>query len=151
MLGWRNSTRIRSAHGAANHRGDDALPTMKLEDLDVLTVGGVPFRVSGLDEAVSLLIQHVTSGADGIPVRLANSYCVTLANSDVAYRTVLDGAGVNLPDGAPVVALMRWARKGSAVGRPRRVRVPHSFPRHWISAVTSGTTFSGRMTRRCRL
>ncbi|WP_349426425.1 WecB/TagA/CpsF family glycosyltransferase [Microbacterium sp. LWS13-1.2] len=56
--------------------------------------------------------------------RLANAYCVALANTQDSYGTLLRGQGVNFPDGQPV-ALVLKASAGSA--SPQRVRGPSFF------------------------
>jgi N-acetylglucosaminyldiphosphoundecaprenol N-acetyl-beta-D-mannosaminyltransferase len=56
--------------------------------------------------------------------RLANAYCVALANTQDSYGTLLRSQGVNFPDGQPV-ALVLKARAGSA--SPERVRGPSFF------------------------
>nr|WP_254925661.1 MULTISPECIES: WecB/TagA/CpsF family glycosyltransferase [unclassified Rhodococcus (in: high G+C Gram-positive bacteria)] len=60
-----------------------------------------------------------------LPIRLSNAYCVALAGSDSTYRELLNGRGVNFPDGTPVIWFMR---RRSAIGsEPRRVRGPSLF------------------------
>lgn len=56
-------------------------------------------------------------------VRLANAWCVVVANEDVAYRQLLESPGINLPDGFPVAALVRRRSDDKA----ERVRGPSLF------------------------
>lgn len=56
-------------------------------------------------------------------VRLANAWCVVVANDDLDYRRLLAGPGINLPDGAPVAALVRRRSDDKA----ERVRGPSLF------------------------
>jgi len=57
-------------------------------------------------------------------VRLVNAWCVVLAEDDDAYRQVVNGPGLSLPDGAPVVAAMRKQSGGESA---QRVRGPSLF------------------------
>ena len=57
-------------------------------------------------------------------VRLVNAWCVVIAEDDSTYRDVVNGPGLTLPDGAPVVAVMRRTPAGSTA---ERVRGPSLF------------------------
>ena len=57
-------------------------------------------------------------------VRLANAYCVALADRDESYGRLMKTRGINLPDGTPVALLMRLK---NAAAQPRRVRGPSFF------------------------
>lgn len=80
------------------------------------TVAGVPFGVTNLSEASDWLLS-VAMRRSAVALRLANAYCVALASSDSSYRDILLGDGVNLPDGAPVVWVLR--RRGLQADRVR--------------------------------
>lgn len=91
-------------------------------------VGGVPFSVTKFENAVEFCLNIAERPpATGVPVRLANSYCVALASKDRAYQEVMLGHGLNLPDGTPVwlIMFLRAALKGSTL--PQRVRGPSFF------------------------
>ena len=83
------------------------------DDLDPRTarlprceVGGLPFTVVPLREAVDLVIDLGHRPASrGIAVHFGNAYGVALADTDAEYRRVLQGADVLASDGMPVV----WA------------------------------------------
>lgn len=98
-----------------------------LRDAETITVGDIPFAATSLDGAVAAFVRDAAEGRLGrFPVRLANAYCVALAAQDPAYRALLNGAGVNLPDGTPVAWVMR--AKGRAAGiAADRVRGPSFF------------------------
>jgi N-acetylglucosaminyldiphosphoundecaprenol N-acetyl-beta-D-mannosaminyltransferase len=91
-------------------------------------VGGVAFEVTDLPSAVSDLIalaKPASAVGVGTSVRLSNAYCVALASTDADYQKILTGAGLTLPDGAPVAWTMRM--KSRDPRRPRRVRGPSLF------------------------
>jgi N-acetylglucosaminyldiphosphoundecaprenol N-acetyl-beta-D-mannosaminyltransferase len=97
-----------------------------LVDLPIEVVGRVPFRVTTLHEAVDSVLERAASGSPGVAIRLANSYCVALADKDAAYGALLEGAGVNFPDGSPVV----WAinsQRGKVDDQAGLVRGPSFF------------------------
>lgn len=87
-------------------------------------VGTVPFEVTTLRRAAQLVIEN-GKRRRGLSVRLANAFCVAMAAKDPAYDQLLNGPGMNFPDGTPVV----WAmRTQSARGlKPERVRGPSLF------------------------
>jgi N-acetylglucosaminyldiphosphoundecaprenol N-acetyl-beta-D-mannosaminyltransferase len=91
-----------------------------------LRVGGVQLRSTSLDAVAAWLTD---AGRPGGPqaVRLVNAYSVALADTEPSYRRVLVGAGVNLPDGAPVLWFMRWAARHLPDVEPHRVRGPSLF------------------------
>lgn len=93
---------------------------------DRSVIGGVPFEVTNLTEAVGDVVTLAsTHPAPGVPVRLSNAYCVSLASTDVAYHSVLAGPGLAYPDGAPVAWFIRLKRK--ELRTQRRVRGPSLF------------------------
>ncbi|MDI2035768.1 N-acetylglucosaminyldiphosphoundecaprenol N-acetyl-beta-D-mannosaminyltransferase [Paenarthrobacter nitroguajacolicus] len=86
----------------------------------------MPFHGVELDHAVDWLLRdssRVSESATGTSVRLANAYCVAVANTDEAYGKLLRESGVNFPDGTPVWAVMnmkaRLKRPDTAVDRVR--------------------------------
>ncbi|OZF51530.1 WecB/TagA/CpsF family glycosyltransferase [Rhodococcus sp. 14-1411-2a] len=91
--------------------------------LNRVRVGHVVFQVTTLSEAANRVIEAGRK-AEPIPVRLANAYCVALASKDPKYRDLLNGTGLNYPDGAPVVWFMH-AQSGKL--KPQRVRGPSLF------------------------
>ena len=69
-------------------------------------VGGLPFTVVPLPEAVDLVVDlGRRPAANGIAVHFGNAYGVALADTDAAYRRVLQRADLLASDGMPVV----WA------------------------------------------
>ncbi|WP_080736190.1 WecB/TagA/CpsF family glycosyltransferase [Rhodococcoides fascians] len=89
-----------------------------------ILVGNVPFTVSDLQNATDRVIAY-GQAEEATTVRLANAYCVALANENRAYGQLLATSGVNFPDGTPVAWVMRLRRKGTPV--PRQVRGPSLF------------------------
>ncbi len=87
-----------------------------------ISVAGVPFVATSLEAAVQSFVDGAADATiGGLPVRLSNAYCLALAGTDDRYLQVLQGVGVNLPDGTPVAVVMRRKGKsrGLAVGRVR--------------------------------
>ncbi|MCK0090482.1 WecB/TagA/CpsF family glycosyltransferase [Rhodococcus sp. F64268] len=91
------------------------------EDAPLVRVGKVPFTVSNLDDATKSVISFATNRV-GIPIRLANAYCVALAVDDSSYCSIFQGVGITYPDGAPVSWFMR--RRNTLA---RTVRGPDLF------------------------
>lgn len=89
-----------------------------------ILVGKVPFTVSDLQDATNRVIAYAKAD-DATSVRLANAYCVALANENQAYEQLLASSGVNFPDGTPVAWVMRWRRRGASL--PQQVRGPSLF------------------------
>jgi N-acetylglucosaminyldiphosphoundecaprenol N-acetyl-beta-D-mannosaminyltransferase len=93
--------------------------------LPTRSVGSVPFSTLTFNEACSYLAAPAgTSAAQA--VRLANAWCVALADTDDSYRSVLCGPGLNLPDGTPVSWVLRW-RTRHTDHRAEQVRGPSLF------------------------
>ncbi|WP_157754749.1 WecB/TagA/CpsF family glycosyltransferase [Nigerium massiliense] len=59
-----------------------------------------------------------------LPIRLMNAYCVALASKDPSYLQLVEGPGINYPDGAPVAWTMRRTAHDS-----KQVRGPSFFLR----------------------
>ncbi|WP_460772525.1 WecB/TagA/CpsF family glycosyltransferase [Microbacterium sp. GXF7504] len=96
-----------------------------MRDLTTVTIGAVPFVLASSDSAKALLLDSARR-REGVSVRLANAYCVTLAQSDLAYAHLLKSDGVNFADGVPVAALM--SRRTSQKDRRKYlVRGPSLF------------------------
>lgn len=112
----------------------DGKPRSTAMHEEPVLVGGIPFRCTSLERAARWLLDLAMSRPAGVPVRLANAYCVALAQKDSDYRAVLRGTGVNLPDGAPVVWFMRRSSRGLSAGR---VRGPSFF--RLVLALSEGT------------
>ncbi|MBY6349117.1 WecB/TagA/CpsF family glycosyltransferase [Rhodococcoides corynebacterioides] len=89
-----------------------------------ILVGSVPFVVTSIDEAAQFVLSRAGSELP-VPIRLANAFCVASADSDKDYRAILQGPGLNFPDGQPVVWFMR--AYGNASRKPERVRGPSFF------------------------
>ena len=89
-----------------------------------INVGNVPFDVTTLDDAASLIVS-LASRQKAIPIRLSNAYCVAVADKDPEYRELLQGVGLNFPDGTPVAWVMK--RLASTDQHPQRVRGPSLF------------------------
>lgn len=97
-------------------------------------VGRVRFHPRTFDNAV---IEVVTAAAERRPlaVRLANAWCVVLADGDADYADVLNGPGLTLADGTPVAARVRSIARWS-----ERVRGPSLF----VAAIDRGREHSLR-------
>ncbi|WAM16832.1 WecB/TagA/CpsF family glycosyltransferase [Rhodococcus sp. JS3073] len=80
--------------------------------------------MSTLPNAVRRVIRAARE-SEAISVRLSNAYCVALAFEDRSYGGLLNGPGLNFPDGTPVVWFMR--KRASATQSPGRVRGPSLF------------------------
>lgn len=89
-----------------------------------ILVGNVPFTVSDLQDATDRVIAYAKAD-HATTVRLANAYCVALANEDQAYGQLLANTGVNFPDGTPVAWVMRRRRRDTSM--PQQVRGPSLF------------------------
>ncbi|MDV8055981.1 WecB/TagA/CpsF family glycosyltransferase [Rhodococcus sp. IEGM 1343] len=87
-------------------------------------VGTVPFASTDLNGAASFVIDSAQKQVS-IPIRLSNAYCVALAGNDGNYSRLLNGRGVNFPDGTPVVWFMRW--RAADGHHAKRVRGPSLF------------------------
>ena len=84
------------------------------------TLHGVPVQRTSLDEAVSVFVAGVVGPGPAQTHRLVNAYTFALADRDRAYQDLLETAGVNLPDGKPlVVALNLLDRAGEPFGQVR--------------------------------
>ena len=70
-----------------------------------IAVGPVSFSATTFAAAVAAVANSAKEPLGA--VRLANAWCVVVANEDEAYRRLLDGPGINLPDGSPVAGLVR--------------------------------------------
>lgn len=110
-----------SVFASRNKLGRASLNSVNLEPRasesgKTIPVAGIPFRVCSLAEAASNTIRDAQLRKP-IGIRLANAYCVALSDTDDSYRTVLLD-GVNYPDGASVVSVMR-SQVGSDAGRVR--------------------------------
>lgn len=90
-----------------------------------MRIAGVPFVVTNLPQAVDWFLGEARRGSN-VAVRLVNAYCIALSTQDADYRRVLEGDGVNFPDGASVVWGARL-RLTSHLGWPQRVRGPSFF------------------------
>lgn len=89
-----------------------------------ISVGSIPFDITTLDDAAGLIVS-LASRHNAIPIRLSNAYCVAVADKDPKYRELLQGAGLNLPDGTPVAWVMK--RLATRDQNPQRVRGPSLF------------------------
>ena len=70
---------------------------------------GVPVRATTPDDATDELITRALGGAEPTAYRLVNSYSFALASRDTDYMEVLQGPGVNLPDGGPLATVLDWS------------------------------------------
>ena len=87
-------------------------------------VGGVPFAVTDMESAVGWEISRATDRRSSpMPIRLSNAWSVVVAHEDPVYRAVLEGPGVNLPDGTPIV----WFLRAAGASEAGRVRGPSFF------------------------
>lgn len=88
-------------------------------------VGGVPFQVTTLQEAVDWVIALVSRDHNGVCCRFLNAWNVALAHSEPEYRELLARRGVNFPDGKPVSWIL--AMRGGLHQRDIPVRGPSLF------------------------
>lgn len=97
--------------------------------MSTVEVAGLPFRVSTVDETVTWLLDAARA-KQPLAVHFANAYTVSIAHGDPDYREMLR-SGVVLPDGRPVVWMMRLSLKSSAStkARPSQVAGPRVFER----------------------
>jgi len=102
---------------------------------EVARVGGVPFQAATLEEASDWVLRAAASG-DALNVRLANAFNVALADKHPSYKQLLSSAGVNFPDGTPVVWAINFMRNPAGA---RRVRGPSLFVRTLEKSVPLGT------------
>ncbi|MGY4783670.1 WecB/TagA/CpsF family glycosyltransferase [Rhodococcus opacus] len=87
-------------------------------------VGHIPFGVTTLQGATQTVIEAAVKGVP-MPIRLSNAYCVALASTDEKYRAVMNGPGVNFPDGTPIPWVMNYGTRAPALAG--RVRGPSLF------------------------
>jgi len=106
-----------------------------------ILVGGIPFQAASLDSATEWL-QMQAQRRCGVSVRLANAYCVALADSDQRYKELLKRDGVNFADGTPVVWAMRVGHRKltSNSQEPRRVRGPSFFVQNLSASQSTQTS-----------
>lgn len=100
------------------------LPPDAEASFDSTPVGGVPFQIATLESTARWLVEQAGPRRIAVNIRLANAYNVALADADPNYRDLLEGSGLNFPDGTPVVWAMNMKR-GPA--KAQRVRGPSLF------------------------
>jgi len=84
------------------------------------TLNGISVERTSLDEAVAEFIAGLASGVPAKAHHLVNSYTFALTGTELAYKTLLEHSGVNLPDGRPLVAaLNRLDHGGEPFGQVR--------------------------------
>lgn len=110
----------------------DRSPTV-IDKGDALYVGQVAFRVTEPAAAAADTVEQALGHRPTKPIRLANAYCVALAESDQEYRDLLH-EGVVYPDGLPIV----WAMRLKGASRARRVRGPSFFEHVLADSVGTG-------------
>lgn len=67
---------------------------------------GVAVAATRPEMAVDELISRATGDAPATPYRLVNAFSFVVATRDGAYRALLRGSGVNLPDGGPLARVL---------------------------------------------
>ena len=85
-------------------------------------IGGVEFHPSSPDGAARYVVD-LAIARHGVHVHLANAYTIALADSDDAYRRVIN-QGVVFADGKPITWVSRLARQKPPI---RQVRGPQLF------------------------
>jgi len=88
-----------------------------------IRVGKVPFEVTTMTDAIERVLV-ASQQAEAIPIRLANAYCVALASKELEYEQLVNGPGLNYPDGMPIVWFMN---RKQAISVACRVRGPSFF------------------------
>lgn len=88
-----------------------------------VSIAAIPFAVTSLGDASDWLVDQGRSPQrSSVPVRLANAYSIAAAKREPSYFELFQGPGVTLPDGLPVVWLMRALRGRGAAPRSEQVR-----------------------------
>jgi N-acetylglucosaminyldiphosphoundecaprenol N-acetyl-beta-D-mannosaminyltransferase len=90
-------------------------PEVQLKGRAVMPVLGAPIDVVTWHDAVAR-IAGWAERHESRSVNLCNVHSVVTAQRDSSFRQVVDGADMNLPDGAPIAWALRWA---GAAGQPR--------------------------------
>src|SRR5437764_8958479 len=82
----------------------DAPAPISFERLNILGS-----RIASVDyaQAVEIILARAQQPKPGAYVCAANVHCVSMARRDAAYRAVLNGALLTVPDGMPLV----WAHR----------------------------------------
>jgi N-acetylglucosaminyldiphosphoundecaprenol N-acetyl-beta-D-mannosaminyltransferase len=74
-------------------------------------LAGIPIQIAtpaeARDRAIALAKGALTTG---IGVHLINAYSLSLTDSDASYRSLLEHAGLNFPDGKPLAWVTRLSR-----------------------------------------
>ena len=96
---------------------------MEFSGLTRRPLAGVPLVVATRSEAVDQIIDVALSGGAG-DVHLANSYVLSLADTDESYRRCLVESAAVYPDGKPLT----WASRLLGGARLGQVRGPSLFP-----------------------
>jgi N-acetylglucosaminyldiphosphoundecaprenol N-acetyl-beta-D-mannosaminyltransferase len=94
-----------------------------------LVCAGVSLRATTPTAAARLIVDlglATDQRATGIDVHLCNAYTLALADRDDDYRAMLNNAGLNLPDGAPVAWASSVLHRGASATL-QRVRGPSLF------------------------
>jgi N-acetylglucosaminyldiphosphoundecaprenol N-acetyl-beta-D-mannosaminyltransferase len=81
--------------------------------------GHVPIRVAGDGQAAEDLLRRALAAEVPTTYRLVNAYTLALASRDPAYERVLQGPGINLPDGLPLAKVLSWTNPDIPVDRVR--------------------------------
>jgi len=87
-------------------------------ELTVVPCLGVPITACTPTQAAGEVVRLATTDLDhGVDIHLCNAYTLALADKDLGYKTMLQEAAINFPDGKSVV----WANKL----RHRRSAIPN--------------------------
>lgn len=103
-------------------RGEASLGSRVTEIDTRVTVGTVSLHACTFEQATLTLLRSRDHAVGG--VRLVNAWCVVVAQDDLQYRAIVNGPGLTLPDGAPVLRAMRRNRSAAEA---ERVRGPSLF------------------------
>jgi N-acetylglucosaminyldiphosphoundecaprenol N-acetyl-beta-D-mannosaminyltransferase len=126
------------------------MTTSELEGIPRARVGSLEFSVIPLSAAIRLILR--LGGGDlpsGVPVHFCNAYNVALADSDPAYRDLVNAGAMVFSDGTPVVwagrrlhppLASRWTRVyGPDVMEGVLSASDASGPRHYLLGSTPQT------------
>jgi N-acetylglucosaminyldiphosphoundecaprenol N-acetyl-beta-D-mannosaminyltransferase len=80
-----------------------------------IRVAGVPISVTNIPDSVATILGWVSRG-DSKYVCVSDVNCFLHAQDNEEFRQVFENAGLVVPDGMPLVWVMRW-RKASGVAR----------------------------------
>jgi N-acetylglucosaminyldiphosphoundecaprenol N-acetyl-beta-D-mannosaminyltransferase len=105
--------KISSVPGEGSSPDSEARPASDTQLVRTLSCAGIPIGQLSQHEANAFLIECALSGpASPMDVHLCNAYTIALADRSEKLRKVLNGSGLNLPDGMSVFWANRFFHRG---------------------------------------